>query len=234
MANTKFSNDIDSITMLNNITNGLNFNIPDVDLDSAAYSIPPELLAKLSADQDPITIGDLTEPQVGGSKTFDRMMYAFSLHLSEEMKAGRIIGADYVNAYTQFGSVAMQCAVTFELGRRKQMWDGILAQIQAIKANVELAIAKVQLAIAKAQAHNAKAQYANTVANLAVADANYQLVQQQIDSYQAHDRKEAADLQINAWVTQKGVDEGILAPSNLQNPAIDTSLNHIYSKLGMK
>ena len=127
----------------------------------------------------------------------------------------------------------MQCAVQFELGRFKQQWDGVLAQLQAIKANVALATAKVQLAIAKAQAHNAKAQYANTVANLGVIDANYAMVQQQIDSYKAHDRKEAADLQINSWITQKGIDEGIQPPSNLQNTAIDKSLTKIYGELDM-
>ena len=231
---TKFSNDIDSITMLENLTKGLNFQIPDVDLDGDGYNLPASLIARLGQDPESITVDNLTEPRVRGDKTFDRIMYAFSIHLQEELTNGRITGADYATVYSNLASVGMQCAVQFEIGRFKQQWEGVLAQIQAIKANVELATAKVQLAIAKAQAHNMKAQYANTVAQLAIADAQYALVQQQRDSFMAKDRNDAAKLQVDTWAVQKGIDEGIEPPTNLQNSAIDKSLNKIYSVLDMK
>lgn len=234
MANTKFSNDTDSLIMLENLTKGLNFNIPNVDLSGAGFNLPQSLIDRLNQTPEVLSVDSLTEPKLKGNATFDRIMHSVSMHLYEENIKGRITGADYTNAYIQLSSVALQCAVEFELGRLKQQWEGINAQIQAIKSNVELASAKVQLAIAQAQAHNAKAQYANTVAQLAVADANYALVQQQIDSFRARDRKDAVELQTSAWTVMKGTDEGINPPSYFTNAKLDANLQKIYQNLGIE
>ena len=342
MATTKFSNDTDSITMLDNITKGLSFNVPNVNIDGEGYTIPAEVLALMKnaptigavtaiskpsinlpnpSDVIPspningsfdyssevpdlsLTIKDITEPKLMGPATFDHIMGSFHTHLEKELDAGRITGADYANQFGQLLPVAMQLAIqfeldkyktdiekyntekqfalnvfnteaqlklniyqaniskysalsqvqlskyqtettyevarfnaeaNFELNKSKTFWELITANIQAISANVQLAVTKVQLAIAQAQAHNAKAQYANTVSQLAIADAQYALVQQQRDSFMAKDRNDAAKLQVDSWAVMKGIDEGIQPPTNLQNGAIDKSLNKIYEVLDMK
>ena len=50
----------------------------------------------------------------------------------------------------------------------------------------------------------------------------------------AKDRNDAAKLQVDSWAVMKGIDEGIQPPTNLQNSAIDKSLNKIYEVLDMK
>ena len=53
------------------------------------------------------------------------------------------------------------------------------------------------------------------------------LYSQQITSYQRDSELKAAKLFSDAWTVQKTVDEGFPAPSNLQNPSLDTVLGHI-------
>ena len=53
------------------------------------------------------------------------------------------------------------------------------------------------------------------------------LYSQQIRSYQRDSELKAAKLFSDAWTVQKTVDEGFPAPANLQNPSLNTVLEHI-------
>ena len=53
------------------------------------------------------------------------------------------------------------------------------------------------------------------------------LYSQQITSYQRDAEVKAAKMFIDTWVTQKTIDEGLLAPTSLQNASIDTVMQRI-------
>ena len=53
------------------------------------------------------------------------------------------------------------------------------------------------------------------------------LYSQQITSYQRDAEVKAAKMFIDTWVTQKTIDEGLLAPASLQNASIDTVMQRI-------
>ena len=189
---SKFNDEVVSKEMLETLTRDLNFNIPDIDLDSISLDdldieVPTELLDALKQSPTQINIDTLTKPEIGGDATFDRLMYAVKIHLKEEVDKGRITGSEYANAYVTMAGNAMQSAVQYELNRYQTNYQAILSHINAITAiieakcklassKVELATAKVMYASSVAQANNHRATYADTVMNLGIKDANYGLV----------------------------------------------------------
>jgi len=54
-----------------------------------------------------------------------------------------------------------------------------------------------------------------------------ELYDQQIDSYKKDARHKAAKMYLDAWITQKTLDEGLLAPTELQNATVNTVLESI-------
>lgn len=57
---------------------------------------------------------------------------------------------------------------------------------------------------------------------------------QQITSYQRDSEVKAAKLFTDAWITQKTIDEGLLAPSGFQNASIDVILANLKLKNGFQ
>ena len=185
MATKVYDSDINSVQILETITKGIDFSVPDVDFNDGSFDLTPDILKLLKDPMEKLTVETITVRQVDGSGIFDGFMKAFSVHILDEYKNKRITGAEYVKAYIALSSVAMQCAVTYALGKDKAFWDALRAQIDAINANINNAMAKVQLAIAKAQAHQNKANYALTVDKLAMQDAQFQLIKEQMESARA-------------------------------------------------
>jgi hypothetical protein len=255
----KFDGDIVSLDLLESLTKGLDFTIPDVDLGDDSFSIPEEVAKALAKTPSKVTLEELTSRRVNGSGVFDGIMEAIKKHLLEEYENGRITGAEYTKVYGSLVATALQSAVTFLLQKDKAYWDALQTQIGAITSNVNLSTAKVQLAIAKAQAHQSKAQYALTVLKLGTEDAQYAMVKenyestraqtldarsdgesvtgsigkqkalydQQITSYQRDAEVKAAKIFSDAWITQKTIDEGLTAPTALQNASVDRILTVI-------
>lgn len=181
---TSYQDDTRSLEVLNNITKGLDFTIPNIDFNDPSLTVPAELLAKLQRDPTTVSRDTITKIDaelfkssnshtITGTGTFDLFMDAYQKHLEREFKEKRILGSDYANAYTTLLSKAMDQAIQFELSKDKAYWDGILSQLQAITAICGIYKAKVELAIAQAQALLNKAQYAEEVAKLGVLDAQY-------------------------------------------------------------
>jgi len=168
-----------SIEILENITAGLDFTIPDVDFDDDIYNIPQEIIDALRTPPDKLTPGLLTERKVDGNGMFDQLMTAFKVHIMEEYDSGRITGAEYTKAYIALSQAALQYAVQYLLGRDQAYYGALSALLQGFVTGINANIAKVQLAIAQAQAHQHKAQYAGTVLALAVNDAQRDLVGEQ-------------------------------------------------------
>lgn len=156
-----------------NLSQGLDFSIPDVDWNDDLYQIPEDLINALHNKPKPLTTEDITIRKYGGTGIFDAFMESLHNHLEVEYEAGRITGATYATTWTQLTGLALQQAVAFALQKDKAYWDLLLANIQALTGLVNLAAARVQLAIAQAQVHINRANYCLTKLKLASEDANF-------------------------------------------------------------
>lgn len=191
-----------SVEILDNITEGLDFSIPNVDFNDDIFDIPEALANALQNVPEPLTIGLLTERKVDGMGAFDQIMTACKVHLKEEFDAGRIIGAEYTKAYSSMMQYALQFAVQYLLGKDNAYYQALGTQAQALAGNIDAYTAKVRLAIAQAQAHSARAQYANQVLALAATEKQTGLVAAQTDTQakqQAllHEQTEQAHAQVS-------------------------------------
>ena len=170
-----------SSEILNNLTNGLDFSLPDIDWDDDKYQIPDSIWEGLKDDLPTITTEELTSRQPRGTGVFDAIMESISNHLKEEYKANRITGAEYTKAYVAMAQAALSNAVQFLLNKDKARWDALAAQMQALLSAVNFNTAKVQYEIARSQALLNKAQYANAVIQLAGADAQFAQINKNIE-----------------------------------------------------
>ncbi|MBQ7431020.1 MAG: hypothetical protein IJV29_15400 [Butyrivibrio sp.] len=168
-----------SVELLNEITKGLDFSIPDIDFNDEIFQIPDELKDALLHAPDKLKPEDLTERVVNGMGMYDQLMTTNRAHLMDEYENGRITGAEYTKAYIALSQSALQYAVQYLLGRDQAYYQALGSTIMALKGAIDVYTAKVQLAIAQAQAHQNKAQYAGTVMSLAVNDSQRDLLIQQ-------------------------------------------------------
>ncbi len=156
--------------ILEYLTKGLDFSIPNVDFNAEAFKIPDGLATALQHTPKPPTLEELTERIVNGNGVFDAIMTAMKAHIKEEFEANRITGAEYSKTYTAMLQYALQYAVQYLLERDRAYYAALGAQAQALSMNIDAYTAKVRLAIAQAQAHLHKAQYANEVLKLGMID----------------------------------------------------------------
>lgn len=203
MAKT-FESDQTAIEILENITAGLDFSIPNVeiedpenmDFDPDSFKFPDDLLNLLKQPIKSTSTKDLTSRQVNGSGVFDAIMEAFKAHLMEEFDCGRITGAEYTKAYIALTQAAITNAVQFLISRDTAYWQAVGTQVGALaqsinfakekvdllialnRFKIEIAKARIELVIAQAQAHKNKAEYALTVEKLATEDAQFAYVKE--------------------------------------------------------
>lgn len=198
--------DARSLELLESVTQGLDFRIPDVDWDSSIFEIPDSLTEALKNPPEPLTEGKLTERIVHGSGMFDALMDAVTAHLKLEYCEGRITGAEYTKAYISAIQFAMQYAVQFLLGKDLAYYQALGSQVQGITASIAAMNAKVQLAVAQAEAHLRKAQYANQVLGLATTESGREHVEAQTDTQVAQTDlvKENINLVEEQVETQRG------------------------------
>ena len=171
--------EIRSKELLSSITQGLDFNIPNVDFNDSAFTIPESLAEALQNTPEPLTVDSLTECVVDGEGCFDKVMTALKAHLNVEYDAGRITGSEYTKAYIASMQGALQFSVQYLLGKDNAHFSSLGAQAASLKANVDAYTAKTQLAIAQAQMHQNKAIYANEVLKLGATDTQRDLVIEQ-------------------------------------------------------
>lgn len=60
-----------------------------------------------------------------------------------------------------------------------------------------------------------------------------ELYAQQIDSFEKDAKQKAAKMYLDGWITQKTLDEGLLAPTELQNATVDTVLSSVRTDNGL-
>lgn len=263
--------------ILEDLTEGLNFTIPNPDMSGPGWDFPTGPNDPLSEPIVPITNEDLTNRKVNGDGTFDYIMAGMRSHLKEEYEKGRITGAEYTKAYIELTAGAMSNGVQFLLARDQAKWTAIRAQLEALTARVQLETAKAQLAMIQFQANTAKAEYALTTMKLATESINYcvakynldnilpaqkilvteqtntqrgqttdtrldgtaitgsigkqkDLYTQQITSYQRDAENKTARMWVDAWITQKTIDEGLTPPDQFTNAQVNTLLANLRAR----
>lgn len=87
-----------------------------------------------------------------------------------------------------------------------------------------------QIEVNRAQTLNTRTDGATVVGQLG---KQKDLYTQQITSYQRDAELKATKLFTDSWITQKTIDEGILAPSNFTNATLDVVLNKLRTNLNL-
>ena len=251
---TELSNIEDrALTLLNNLTENLNFTIPDIDWNDSTFQIPQALIDALSTPPERLTPSALTERIVDGMGMFDQLMTACKAHLKDEYEFNRITGAEYTKAYIACLQFAMQYAVQYLTAKDSAYYSALAAMSEAIGKNIQAYTAKMTLALTQAQAHTTRAQYANTVLGLTGTEAQTEQIhaqysdtlydgstevagkigmenkvhQEQINSYIKDALQKAVNLYVNTWTTEKTVDVGALVPDSLNNTAISDAVDKL-------
>lgn len=155
-----------------NLTKEVDFSLEDIPWDD--LQIPKDLIDRLKKGPRKLKEKDLTQRIPYGVGIFDGIMESYSKHLKEEFAQNRITGAEYTKAYTAFGQAALSGAIQFLTSQEQLEWQGIAAQLAAIRAAVDIAIAKAQLAVTRMNAHQARVNYALTKMKLSAEDATYE------------------------------------------------------------
>lgn len=167
------SAEVEANRLLEELTKGDDFTLPDVDMSGPEWDIPGGDDSPIFDAITKVTNESLTTREVGGSGTFDALMESAHNHLKAEFKANRITGGEYTKAYIAMMESCMSNAVQFLLGRDQAYWATAMAQIQAVTARVQLATSKAQFVLAKIQALSAKSEYALTKMKIATESETY-------------------------------------------------------------
>lgn len=167
----------------------------------------------------PVTINDVTDGQVAGPGIFDVLMRGFKAHLEQEWNANRITGDDYTKAYIALTSMAMQQAMAFLLLPEQQ--ENLSLQGDLIQEQIE--------------AQRAQTLDTRTDGQVVKGTLGKQkdLYSQQITSYQRNAEVAAAKIFSDAWITQKTIDDGLVAPEVFQNSSVNTVMSRVRTNNGL-
>jgi hypothetical protein len=181
-----------------------------------------------------ILITDLTTGAIDGAGVFDKIMTSLVAHLKVEYTANRIAGAEYTKAYVGIVGVALQTAQQFLVASDQAYWSDLTAEAQI--ANLVLQgegleitntdILPQQHLLLQEQTEVQRAQTMNTrtdgvTAVVGSIGKQKDLYTQQIASYQRDAEMKVAKLYSDAWITQKTIDEGLVAPAQFVNTEVN-------------
>ena len=174
--------EVEAKQMYDALLAGEDVTFPDVDLNDPAFQFKYDENSPIYKNLEPLTNDSLTTRQPKGSGTFDALMESTLCHLADEFKKGRITGAEYTKAYIALTDACMQNAVQYLTQRDQAFWQGQLAQIQAITAQVNLKTALFELVGKQFDALTTKANYALTKAKLATESIGFGTAKYQLDN----------------------------------------------------
>lgn len=192
--------------------------------------MPTELTLLTDITVEKLTNDDLTTKVVGGTGIFDVLMTSVKAHIKEEHIAGRITGDQYTKAYIELTSAAISGGIQFLMGRDTAFWQAHLIRNQAINADVQRQLILEQVETARAQTLDTRTDGTTPVTG--VLGKQKDLYNQQITSYQRDAEVKAAKLFTDAWITQKTLDEGLVAPNGFTNSSVDLVLTKIKTENG--
>lgn len=294
-----------------NLTKSDNFNLDNLQINPDDFKLPDGLLDKIINYKVSATLEEVTTKDPDGTGAFDTFMTAISKHLEKEFSQGRIVGADYSNAYIAAMQMALQQAVDFVLKKDQVFISATTAQLAAIDAAIGIIKSKIALITAQIQAYIAQTQYAGEKLKLSNLHETYitliaqynklceevnvqkaqtsgtrtdnatvagsigaqiqmineqiKLVREQIESARAQTldtrtdgavvkgqigkQKDVASQQIiafkqkagidaaniasNAWITSKGMNDAVEAPTSMQNAALNNVVDQVYANAGL-
>ncbi|UNI71503.1 hypothetical protein [Burkholderia phage vB_BpP_HN01] len=179
---TMYGADLEAKQMYDALLAGEDVSFPTVDINDPAFQIKYDPNSPMYSGLKPLTNESLTQRHPKGDGTFDALMESVSCHLKEEFSKGRITGAEYTKAYTALTDACMQNAVQYLTQRDGAFWQGQLAQIQAVTAQVNLKTALFELIGKQFDALTSKANYALTKAKLATESTNFGAGKFQVDN----------------------------------------------------
>jgi hypothetical protein len=151
-------------------------------------------------------------------------------------------------AQAQAAAVALVTARVQLLTAKLQAY---LAQYEAYTAEANYSLTKLKLATEDATYGNALAQQVNLVKQVEQARAQTldtrrdgasvrgnigsqkDLIAQQIVSYKRDAEVKAGKIFADAWITQKTIDEGLVAPTGFTNASLDEVLNTLKTNNGL-
>lgn len=294
-----------------NLTKSDNFNLDNLQINPDDFKLPDGLLDKIINYKVSVTLEEVTTKDPDGTGAFDTFMTAISKHLEKEFSQGRIVGADYSNAYIAAMQMALQQAVDFVLKKDQVFISVTTAQLAAIDAAIGIIKSKIALITVQIQAYIAQTQYAGEKLKLSNLHETYitliaqynklceevnvqkaqtsgtrtdnatvagsigaqiqmineqiKLVREQIESARAQTldtrtdgavvkgqigkQKDVASQQIiafkqkagidaaniasNAWITSKGMNDAVEAPTSMQNAALNNVVDQVYANAGL-
>ena len=217
---------------------------PSVDVTGTLYQIPAVATDAMYAKVQPMDVSALTTGSPTGTGMFDKLMASLKAQLDAEYKNNRITGGEYTKAYIELTQMALQTSVQFLLGKGQAFWQEQTGQIQGVTARIALENARytyqnilpAQFRLVAEQGDQARAQTSNTRLDGAtvagVMGAQKALYAQQVTSYQRDAEVKAAKIFTDAWITQKTMDDGLLAPTGFTNSSIDTILTALKTNNG--
>lgn len=191
---------------------------------------------------------DLTERKVDGCGTFDVLMSSVYAHLRTEFDKNRITGAEYTKAYIALTESVISNSVQFLLQKENAYWQAIAGQLEVVKTakaieeieqNIinktkEALILDEQRKLVKEQMESQLAQTLDVRTDSAAVSGliktQKDLYKQQIDSYKRDAETKVGKLLIDTWTTQKTVDEGLTAPTQVSNANLDTLISALRSR----
>lgn len=186
-----------------NLNTSNNFGLDKLKVDLNEFNIPQELLDKILNYHISATVDEVTTKDPDGAGAFDVFMSAISKHLEKEFSQGRIVGADYSNAYLAAMQMALQQAVDFVLKKDQVFITTATSQLTAINAAIEIIKAKISLVLAQIQVYTAQTEYANKKLALATLHEQYINLTAQYDNLlKERERIEAQTAQLTAQTSQ--------------------------------
>jgi hypothetical protein len=119
------------------------------------------------------------------------------------------------------------------LGRQK---DAIVEDIRSKAYNVDFVL-PIQLDLVKEQRESERAKTLDTRTDNTVIVGSIgkqkDLYTQQIDSFVKDAKYKAAKMYLDGWITQKTLDEGLLAPTELQNAQVNDVMESLRIANGL-
>ena len=112
-----------------------------------------------------------------------------------------------------------------------------LIQMQVANEDAKYGLAMVQTDLVREQIEAARAQTLDTRTDGAVVVGSIgkqkALYTQQIDSYQKDAEYKVGKMYLDGWITQKTLDEGLIAPTQLTNAEVDSVMAKLRQNLNL-
>jgi hypothetical protein len=150
---------------------------------------------------------------------------------------GRRAQIDAVKAAVELEIAKYQLAAQQSQAELLKSQD-VLVKLQIATEDAKYNLTHEQMHLVQEQREAARAQTSDTLVDGVTPVAGNlgkqkELHQQQIDSYKRDAEQKVAKMYLDGWITQKTLDEGLLAPTQLTNTEIEAVLSAVRTSHGL-